>query len=705
MTKKIATLLTLAWLLPVFAVAQQGKSSLDGIITLKGSGDPIENVTVTIIELNRTVRTGTDGRYCFNELPQGRYNVSVQLEGVTNMVRTVEVTGGKNPVDFQLEISGINEQVTVTASGSLESLNSSYQSVSTVGAVQLASQNSLSVGEALRNEPGVANRSFGPGTGRPVVRGFDGDRVLVLVDGLRPGGIASQSGDEVEPVDLLSLERVEIVRGPATLLYGSNAIGGVVNGISTNDLYQNGLSGYATGFGSSNGLHGGISGGFKYGYKSLMFFGAASDQRSSNYRTPLGQVRNSFVSLGSFSGGTGWFPRKGWLSFDYSYDRRGHGIPVEPDEVDLESLKERRSSYRFRGGFREVAGPIEGGDFAVGYNDYQAREFEFETDEGITELDSLATNQNLNYRANFNQRRRGLWSGTIGISGFTRDYESVGAEAPEPRTKQNSLASYALERIDFEHIGFQLGGRIEQNGYNPVGDFRSRNFVGFSGGAGVRVPLWKGGSFVANYQHSFRAPALEELYNNGPHPGIQVFDIGNQNLTAEQGDGVDLSVRHTSDRTRFDASFYYYNLQNFVYTRFTGETDEHSGLPVIRYDQANSRFYGAEANVQTKLVGGLWFEGQLDLVQAELTDLNKSLPRIPPLRGTVGVDWRYKALSFRPEFIMVDRQDRVFDNESPTAGYGVVNFDATYTLFTKGAAHIITFSGYNLADKLYFNHL
>jgi iron complex outermembrane receptor protein len=217
--------------------------------------------------------------------------------------------------------------------------------------------------------------------------------------------------------------------------------------------------------------------------------------------------------------------------------------------------------------------------------------------------------------------------------------------------------------------------------------------------------LWAGGSFVANYQHSFRAPALEELYNNGPHPGILVFDIGNPNLNSEQGDGVDFSLRHSTAHVRLEGSVYYYNLQNFVFTAFTGAIDPGSHLPIVNYAQAKSRFVGTEASVEARVAPTFWLSGKVDYVRAELTELNKPLPRIPPLRGTLGLDWRYKAFSVRPEMILVNRQARVFDNETPTAGYGLFNLNTSYTFVTKRAAHILSLSGQNLTDKLYRNHL
>ncbi len=697
--------LSLVLISGTYAQTDQTKNILHGTVMLESSTTPARNAVITIAQLKRTAQTDEKGAYEFTGIPFGRYDVIAHLDRVPDVVKTVEISSGVTTVDFKLELDSIREQVTVTATGSAEAIENSYQSVTSVSALELAENNPISIGEALGNQLGVANRSFGPGSGRPIIRGFDGDRVLVLQDGLRVGGIASQSADEVEPIDVLSLERIEIVKGPATLLYGSNAIGGVINGISTNDVYQKGLSGYLTAFGGTNNYQAGASGGVKFGYKNFLFFANGGGQKANDYQTPVGTVFNSYARTGNFSGGAGYFADRGWLSFTYGDDFRRHGIPVEPDEIDWEFYRERRCSYEIKGGLRGFGTIIESGDFAVRYNDYVAREFEFESDENVTEFEGLATNKNFNYRVGFNQKRFGKYSGTFGFSGFTRVYESTGAEAPAPRTKQNSFAVFALERIDFERIGFQFGGRIEQNGYKPEGGLPNRNFVGFSGSAGVRIPLWEGGSFVANYQHSFRAPALEELYNNGPHPGILLFDIGSPNLEAEQSDGIDLSLRHNTERVRLTSGFYYYNLRNFVFPAFTGVIDEDSNLPIVNYTQGNSRYFGMEAQLEAKIFGDLWFNGKIDYVRAELTDLNKPLPRIPPLRGTLGLDYRYKNFSVRPELILAGRQDRVFDFETPTAGYAVFNLNASYTFVRKSTAHIFSVSAYNLTDKLYRNHL
>src|SRR5882762_5744784 len=364
-----------------------------GIVRLQPSGTTARNVVLTIAELKKSVLTDENGAYEFKDIPAGKYQIIAHLDRVPDVVKTINVTSPIQTFDFQLALAPISEQVTVTATGSAEAVDSAYQAVTSVGAIELAQKNPVSIGEALDGQLGIGKRSFGPGSGRPVIRGFDGDRVLVLQDGLRLGGIASQSADEVEPIDVLSLDRVEIVKGPATLLYGSNAIGGVVNGISTNDAYQTGLSGYLTMLGGTNNWQAGGSGGFKYGVGNFLIFGNGGAQKANDYRTPLGLVPNSYSRSGNVSGGLGWFPRNGWLSLNYAFDRRRYGIPVEPGTIDLEYLKMRRHSYEVKAGLRDLHGFFENVDVALSYNNYKAREFEFESDEDKTELESTATNK------------------------------------------------------------------------------------------------------------------------------------------------------------------------------------------------------------------------------------------------------------------------------------------------------------------------
>jgi iron complex outermembrane receptor protein len=684
----------------------QSNATLRGTVTLEASGTPVHNVIVTITQLKRAVETDDNGAYEFQNVPPGTYDVVAELDRVPNVLQRVTVTpGGTATADFQIRLTTRKEEVTVTATGNEESSFNSIQSVTSLTAVELAEKNPQSLGEALDHELGVSKRSFGPGTSRPVIRGFDGDRVLVLQDGNRIGSLGFQSGDHGEPIDVLSLDKLEVVKGPATLLYGSSAIGGVVNAITGHESAHKGLRGYITTIGGTNNYQAGGSAGFEYGTDKWLFWGNGGGQRAGDYDTPVGRVTNSYTRGGNGSGGFGYFPGKSFFTLDYTFDKVVYGIPINSAEENPEvvHLDPRRHSLHFNGGFRDLDSFIEGAQLSLQYNDYKHGEINSITNE----INTLFKNKTFTYRATFDERKKGRWSGTFGLWGLHRDYDSIGAEALAPPTKQNGFALFALQKLDLEHITFQFGGRFEHNGYNPAllvdRMLPDRSFNGFSGAIGMRIPTWRGGAFVANYTHSYRAPALEELYNNGPHPGNATFEIGDPNLRRERGDGLDLSVRHSNNRLRAEFNVFYYRFKDFIFLAPTGEIAE--GLTVANYDQGKTRYVGAEGKFEVALHPNLWLISELDYVNAKLTDTNTPLPRIPPLRGRIGLEATYKGFRFAPEAVMAKDQNKLFPNEIRTAGYTIFDMTASYTIARQHMAHIISLNGFNLGDRLYRNHL
>jgi iron complex outermembrane recepter protein len=688
------------------SVVAQSNGSLRGTVTLGDSEKPIHNVLVTILQLRRIANTDDNGKYEFQDVPAGRYDVVAHLDRVPDLVQSVNVSGGETTLDFKIELAGISEQVTVTATGTEQAVSSSIQSVEVIGSVDLAKKNPVSLGEALDGELGVAKRSFGPGTARPVIRGFDGDRVLVLQDGNRIGGLGFQSGDHGEPVNVLTTDRVEVVKGPATLLYGSSAIGGVVNTISGHDSAHEGVTGYVTGVGGTNGGQGGGSAGIEFGTEKWLFWGNGGGQRVGDYDTPLGEIQNSFSREGNVAAGFGYYSDKGFFSFGYTFDKRRYGIPFnsEEEEPEIVELNPRRHSFEFKGGFRNTGSFIDAGTFSVQYNDYDHAEIESLTGE----IGTAFKNNTFLYQGIFDQRRTGRLSGRFGFWGLHRDFESIGEEALAPPTTQNAFAVFALETLDFERAALQFGGRVETNRYSPQetesrGVLPKRNFTGFSGAVGVRVRTWENGAFVANYSHSYRAPALEELYNLGPHPGNLAFEIGDPNLERELGNSLDFGLRHSSKRLRFEANGFYYHIDNFVFLAPTGNIED--GLTEAVYTQGTSRFVGTEARVDAALHPNVWLNLGLDYVNAKLTDDDTPLPRIPPLRGRVGMEFRFKNLLVNPELVLAQDQDRLFPTETRTAGYGVFGVSGSYLIPTQHAAHIISFNAFNLGDQLYRNHL
>ena len=360
-------------------------------------------------------------------------------------------------------------------------------------------------------------------------------------------------------------------------------------------------------------------------------------------------------------------------------------------------LTPRRASLQVKGGYRDLDSFISAGQFSFQYNNYKHDEVAADTGA----INTAFSNKTYLYRGVFDEHRSGRLSGSMGFWGMHRDYESAGEEALAPPTTQNAFALFTLQTLNFEHAALQFGGRFEHNGYNPTG-LQQRSFNGFSGAAGFRVPVGGGTAFVANYTHSYRAPALEELYNNGPHPGNATFEIGDPTLQRESSDGIDTGLRHSSERVRAEANFFYYHINNFIFLAPTGDFDD--GLPVANYSQGNSRFVGTEARLDVGLTRSIWVLSSIDYVNAELKT-GTPLPRIPPLRGRVGFEAFYKGFRFNPEVIVAQEQNRLFTLETRTPGYKTVNLTASYTIAQQHAAQTISVNAFNLNDKLYFNHL
>jgi iron complex outermembrane receptor protein len=724
-------LLNISAILFIFSIAAFAQTAkVSGKVTYS-ENTPLHDASVQIVQLKQTVSTDTEGNYVFENVVPGRYTILVHVEGFADAAKSVVVTAnGAATVDFQMQISTLNEQVTITASGTEQSTFDSFQTVTSISSSVITQKSPSSLGEVLENETGVSKRSFGVGASRPVIRGFDGDRVLVLENGVRSGTVGSQSGDHGETVDTLSAERIEVVKGPATLLYGSNAIGGVINVVDNDENEpHNGFRGFLTTTGSNANREAAVSFGGEYGFKNWLLRGSLSAQRSGDYQTPLGRIPNSATRANSGSFGAGYYGKKAYLSGSFSTDVRRYGIPFAalfeggeetarllggelppaPDE-DID-LRQRDYGFRLAGGFRELNNPfISGVQYNLGYSDYRHKEIEVLGDEET--IGTIFDNKTFTYRSLFEQTKHKQLTGRFGFDGFNREYEVNGAEQlVNGKIKQNAFSVFALEELGFERVKFQFGGRVENNRYSAESpEYLDRSFTGFSGAVGMNLGLWKGGALIVNYSNSYRAPALEELYNNGPHIGTVTFEIGNQNLQAERSNGIDVSLRHQSDRFRLTGDVYYYGIKNFVYFQYQdedgdGQVDIEDGLPVARYEQDKARFLGVELSADatfTKWLGGFI---SADTVRARLTELDQNLPRIPPARVRTGLDFRYKNLTVRPEAVFAARQNKTAPLETPTAGYGIVNVTGSYTIARQHFAHIFTFNAYNLTDKLYRNHL
>lgn len=687
-------------------VCAQTTGTITGKVVFKDDKSVIHGASVVITELKRTVSSNNDGSFVFTNVPPGNYTVHAHLEGFGDESQAVTVTaGGSSTIMLELSLAGIKEQVTVTASGSEQLTFEAIESVSTLDSTQITSRASAGLGEVLENEAGVNKRSSGPGSSRPVIRGFDGDRVKVANDGVSVGSLASQSGDHAEPVDIFNAERIEVVKGPATLLYGSNAIGGVVNSISGHeDGVHTGLHGSFSTIGSTNSNQAAANVSVEYGVKKWMLWANASGQRGSDYTAggDFGKVVNSFTRNAAGSLGGGYFGSKAFFTTNFNYYQSRYGIPLDFREEDpeLRSLRLWRNDVKFNFGYNDPHMFLTGIKFTVDFSNYRHQEME-ENEVGTTFRNNVQS-----VRGIFEQKKVGRLSGRFGFEGYHRYFSTIGTETLiDGPVRQNNLSVFALEELKWERVALQFGARVENNRYDPANpDLTDRGFTGFSGAIGSRFDLWKGGAFVANYSHGFRAPALDELYNHGPHDGSLLFEVGNSDLKPEISDGLDLSLRQQNKRIRAEANFFYYHFKDFVFLAPTDEIDKDSGFRVANYLQDDARFLGTELSLDVTAHKYLNVLFGIDYVNAELTD-GMPLPRISPVRGRIGIDFHYNSFSVKPEFVAVGSQDHVFINETPTAGYGTFNITGNYVMSRKHYANIFSVNAFNLNDKLYFNHI
>jgi len=699
---------------------QSGSSDtgwVEGRVILLPKGTGVRNADVTVVELGISAETDGEGRYKI-AVPPGTYDVIAHLTPLTSEVKAVAVAAGQSVVvDLPLVVSPLEQEITVTASGHEETTFRAIQSVTSLDSVDLAQRAHVSLGEVLQDQPGVSKRSWGPGSSRPVVRGFDGDRVLVLQNGIQSSSLSSQSGDHGETMDVLNMERLEIVRGPAALLYGSNAIGGVINAINRHhEIHEHpheGTRGYLTGIAGSTDSHGGLLAGVEYGTGDWLFWGSGGGQRTGDYHAPSGVVENSKTRSSNASAGFGRYTDRLTFSLNYNLDDRRYGIPFagffhEHDEdgsatapLDEEvDLALRAHTVRVDTGIKELSHGLDHLHLSVTYADYGHKELD------VTPVAETAgtvfDNQQLVYRGVFEQDDTGKLRGSFGFWGLLRDYRATGEEALSPPVDQKSFALFSVQELNGDWLRFQFGGRLEHARYNPEG-MPGRSFTGLSGAAGVHVLLWPDIAFVGNYTRAFRAPALEELYNNGPHLGNLAFEIGNPHLKTEKTNGIELSLRQSSSRIKGQLSFFYYDVSDFIFLAPTGALKE--GLIEADYTQGDARYLGTELKATAVLHPTVSLNLQLDSVDAELRNSGQPLPRIPPLRGIIGLDMRRSRLSFNPQVIMARAQDQLFATETRTAGYTTFNLNASYTLPGNHFVQVFSAELYNLTDRLYRNHL
>ena len=728
---------------PSQAPTPDAPGTIEGRVVLEEGAGSV-HLTVTLVELRRRGGVGTDGSFRFTAVPPGEYLILAESEVGGSGVAQVRVGSGETvQVEIPLELTTIRDEVLVTATASPRSQLEIAQPTSVLADEDLVLRSDTTLGGTLDEEPGVTSTYFGPGASRPVIRGMGGDRIRVLESGIGAADASSASPDHAVSSDPLTAERIEVIRGPATLLYGSSAVGGVVNVLSgripsyvpeepvTGELHV--VAGSAADERSGAAvLEGALPG---LGGDNVAWHADYSHRETDDYEIPgfaevepdegeePGLLENSAQENESGAFGLSWVGERGFLGASvsgfetlYGVPGHGHGHGEEEHEEDEHGEEEeeavridlRQRRVDLQGELLTASGPFQGFKLRVGMADYEHMELEG------TEVGTRFENDSYEGRVDLVQREVGRLSGTIGLQASTSDFLAIGEEAFVPPSTTDLLAVFAYEEIDFEPFRLQVGARWETQEIDPEGPaggvgeggepFSDRSFDAFSGSAGGIWSFTASDSLAATLSRSERIPTANELFANGPHAATRAFEIGDPDLGVETATGLDLSWRRISQGggpVTGTLSIFFARFDDYVFEAFTGEEEDE--LDVIRFRQADADFYGAEAEAAVDL----WRRGEShlvlelsgDSVRAELRDTDEPLPRIPPLRLGAGLDFHSGPWRVFGEVRWADMQDRVSSNETETDGYTLVNAAVSHRFLVAGTVLDVILRGKNLTDE------
>jgi iron complex outermembrane recepter protein len=643
----------------------------------------------------------------------------------------------------------LHDVIVVSAAG-LERLDI-VAGTSVIGGTTLQREMNGQVGDILAKLPGVAASGFAPGVSRPILRGFGGDRVRVLSDGIGALDASGASDDHAVSIDPLTADRIEVLRGPAVLLYGNQAIGGAVNVITRRipprlpeeALHIDALASLDT---ASNLREGGVSldaplgAGFAAhvdgswrqtddleipGFAAAPhlreeLLAAAEEEEDEGHTDAAaelleaasisGVLPNSFNETYSLGAGLAWFGAGG-SSFGVSFDyyNTDYGIPGLPGighvheegDEEVEELEEHGEEavaiglerYRAdaRATFKLGGGLFDRIEWRGAWSDYTHTEFEGDEVGTVFDVSGVET------RLELVQARRDHWRGSVGAQFSSVDFAAIGAEAFLPVNTTENFAVFTVQEGDFGPLEVEGGARFEHSSVNTA--LTKRSFDTFSAALGGSVPL--AGDFRAgfNLSRAQRAPSAQELFANGPHIATQQFELGDDTLTTESSLGAEAYLRGQIGGLQLNASLYRNWFDGFIYLGATGA--EEDGLPVYAFAQSDADQFGFEAQATFPLIDNDAFRLLADLrgdyVRATLAN-GDPVPRIPPLSALAALDAQIGHFDARAELEWADGQSRVAPLEEPTDGYEMVNLSLAWHPFEGSENFTLMLQANNVFD-------
>ena len=630
------------------------------------------------------------------------------------------------------------DAVEVTASPLRNAIDDLARPVSVLSGEALDARKAGTLGETLERQSGVQSSYFGAGVGRPIIRGQDGARVQVLSSGSSSLDVSTVSADHAVTLEPFLADQIEVLKGPATLLYGSGAIGGAVNvvdgRIPTAPVGKAASGRAEIRHGSAADENTGMAR-FDGDAGALTLHVDAFRRESGDYRIPgfafspaliaeelaegeeleefaRGRLPNSALTTQGGGIGASWFGDQAWFGASAGTYRTNYGIPPgahahhgeeeheevdhdhdhEEEEAEIVRLDMRQDRFEFRGGLRGL-GPLQEINYRVTRSLYEHTEFEGEA------VGTVFENVGTEARIEAVQNEFNGWRGAIGLQYSHRDFSAIGDEAFVPPSVSRDVGLFVLQERDFGDFKLELGARHDRVRVDPEsGDTVTRNATSLALGG-----LWHFSEVMhlsVNLDRAERAPTAEELFSNGPHIATQSFEIGDAGLDVETSTSAEIGLHVHQGRFQGKASVYQSRYGDYIYLTDTGA--EEDGLPVRAWIQGDATFTGWELEGSVDLFenqSGLWQLSLFaDAVDAKL-DGGGRLPRIAPGRVGADLNWSLDGWRARVGAVGVADQEDVAALETPTAGYTRVDAGLAYHWDVGTAGWEAFFEGRNLTDK------
>lgn len=589
--------------------------------------------------------------------------------------------------------------------------------VSVLGGRELSLRREGTLGETLNGIPGVTATQFGPNASRPIIRGLDGERVRIMQNGVGILDAGSLSFDHAVAIDPLIIEQVDVVRGPAALLYGGSAVGGVVNAIDHRIPKEslNGMTGRGEArFGGPDNARNGAAV-VDVGNGTFAIHADVYSRETSNLDIPgyavskrksladgeprdskgKGKLNNSSALSNGGALGAAWTFDTGYLGVSYSSLNNNYGV-VNEDDVRIDMEQQR---WELAGEVRELRGPIQKLKLRMAHTDYQ--HVELEGGEVGTTFKNRGMEGSL-------EATHIPWANVNGVVGYqfqnTR-FQALGEEAFVPSVVTQTQALYVYEELPIDRHKITFGGRVGETSVASSADavftqaFNNRfNPNSFAlGGLYTIDDAW---SATANLSHNERAPSYFELYANGEHVATGQFEVGNANLDKEVSNGIDAQLKWKANGHSITLGAYATRFQNFIGLLNTGETDPGTGLAIANFTAVPAMFKGLELEGKFALNDEWTLKMRGDYVHAKDTRNNEYLPRISPLRLGGGLDYRLGNWNARMDVLHAFKQNDVAENELKTDGYTNLSALLAYKLPVKYHVELFAKANNLLNDEI-----